>query len=309
VIPRWLIELTGDPKRKARFGPVFDENSRKLSIKEFNFDSFAFPACKSCNEEFSKVEGSLKRVFGCLLNGEAVSRDQFALLLRWFDKVRVGLWLSTLCLLKNLNDIKPHFYINSRVDVSDRMLLIYRSDFEEERLSIGGCDSLSFHYTPSCFLLVVNNCYFLNTSFDFLVSKGFGLPYPRRIFYVLDPVSGDYLGATDKLVRGLESVSEPVVGLDYDPRCAQVFQPMFGKPTIRSHFSSLYDTDYVRSICIDHAKGIGQVFYFDATASQLDRTDHQRHLNRCAHQPLSSVVRYWSVCGRLVRTHTRNQLQ
>jgi hypothetical protein len=269
VIPRWLIELTGYSKRNAMFGPILDGKTKRYSMKEFAFERFAFPACESCNAEFSKVEKALKPVFCSFLNGAAISCTQFALLLGWLDKVRVGLWLSMLYLQKGFYEITPHFYINTRVDMSDRMLLIYRSDFLGKRLTVWGSNLLSFHYTPSCFALVVNNCYFLNASFDFLVSKGFGLPYPRRMFYVLDPVSGNYLGATDDLLRGAECVSEPIVGLDYDPRCAQLFQPMFSKPNLRSLFSSLYETDYVRSVSIDHVKGIGRVFYYDDTVRMV----------------------------------------
>jgi len=264
VIPLWLIELTGDPKRNATFGPIMDTHSRKFAMKKYPFEKFAFPACKSCNEEWSRVEGSLKPILGSVLSRDPMSCGQFALLLRWLDKVRVGLWLSLLYLQKGFYEITPHFYINSRVDRSDRILLVYRSDFLGKRLTVWGCNLLSFRYTPSCFTLVVNNCYFLNASFDFLVSRGLGLPYPRRMYYVRDPRSGNYQGGLQDLVRGAECVSEPIVGLHYDPRCAQLFQPMFGKPEIRSRFSSLYNTDYVRSVSVDHAKGIGQVFYYDA---------------------------------------------
>jgi hypothetical protein len=240
-----------------------DKNNKGLVMRKFAFERFAFPACKSCNEESSRVENSLKPIFGSVLRGDPLLCDQLTLLLRWFDKVRIGLWLSYLYLQKGFYEIAPHFYINSRVDTSDRMLLIYKSDFLGKRLAIYGSNLLSFHYTPSCFTLVVNNCYFLNASCDFLISRGFGLPYPRRAYYVLDPVSGGYRVGLYYLVRGAECVSEPIVGLHYDPRCAQLFQPMFANPEIRSRFSSLYDTDYVRSVSIDHAKGIGQVFYYD----------------------------------------------
>ena len=49
-------------------------------------------------------------------------------LLTWLDKVRVGLWLASYVIQKNVSAIIPHYYINSRIDLFDRMVLLYKSD-------------------------------------------------------------------------------------------------------------------------------------------------------------------------------------
>ena len=59
VIPKWLIELTGDPKREAFFG--IDAVSEKKGPRVFSFDSFTFPACEQCNTDFAALE-SLTRL-------------------------------------------------------------------------------------------------------------------------------------------------------------------------------------------------------------------------------------------------------
>ena len=56
VLPQWLIELTGNPKRLAGFGiDLFSSKQRKYSLNQFQF-----PACKDCNNEFSSLEGKAK---------------------------------------------------------------------------------------------------------------------------------------------------------------------------------------------------------------------------------------------------------
>ena len=44
VVPKWLIKLTGNPKREAYFG--FEKNiETEVKTRTFAFDQFSFPAC------------------------------------------------------------------------------------------------------------------------------------------------------------------------------------------------------------------------------------------------------------------------
>src|ERR1035438_633033 len=60
IIPRWLLEMTGDPSRKVFLG--IDHTRNPPSIRSFAFDAFTFPACKGCNEGFSEFESSAKAI-------------------------------------------------------------------------------------------------------------------------------------------------------------------------------------------------------------------------------------------------------
>ena len=95
VIPRWLIELTGDPNRMARFGFQIGEDE-SIKFREFRFSKFTFPACTECNSIHSVLETAAGRIVGQILNDEPVSGDNLSTLLDWLDKVRVGLWLGFL---------------------------------------------------------------------------------------------------------------------------------------------------------------------------------------------------------------------
>src|SRR6516225_4462315 len=129
VLPRWLIVLTGDPKRIAGFGPDF-LNKR---AREFAFDELTFPACSKCNADFAALENGAEQVVRKLLAHQAVVPYELTLLLDWLDKVRVGMWLGYLYLDKNMVGIEPKFHIIQRLGLYDRMVGIIRV----EKLSQG----------------------------------------------------------------------------------------------------------------------------------------------------------------------------
>ena len=58
IIPQWLIKETGDPNRKALFG-INKKNQEHII---FNFNSFVFPACEECNNEYSQLENKVKSI-------------------------------------------------------------------------------------------------------------------------------------------------------------------------------------------------------------------------------------------------------
>jgi hypothetical protein len=91
VIPRWLIEMTGDPKRQVSFGTYNLDNKPPTVLA---FDQFTFPACGQCNRDFSDLEGRARRVTERLLLRDGLTATDFNCLLDWLDKIRIGMWLG-----------------------------------------------------------------------------------------------------------------------------------------------------------------------------------------------------------------------
>ncbi|QNF21626.1 hypothetical protein FT688_20720 [Aeromonas hydrophila] len=131
IVPKWLIELTGDKNRQILAGRDWSDGSLKERV--FSFSSFTLPACKLCNSEYGILEGETKPIILNIINNKEVSHDDINKLLDWFDKVRIGLWFSTIVLNKNHNGIKPHFYISDRIGKSDRALLIYKNTENDKK--------------------------------------------------------------------------------------------------------------------------------------------------------------------------------
>ena len=149
IIPKWLIEFTGDPKRMASLGiPWNDPNG----IRAFSWSSFHFPACESCNTKYSELEGAVKSIFFKMSYYSPLTAEELNLLLDWFDKVRIGLWLGMRYLNQNVFVVKPKFYIDQRIGAKDRVLIIYDSKYPRKKLVISGVDTPAFSYAPSVFL-------------------------------------------------------------------------------------------------------------------------------------------------------------
>lgn len=181
VIPKWLIELTGNPKRKAYFGyeHAIQSHTRR---RTFSFDSLRFPSCASCNQKYSDLESRTKLIIEKMLVSDYLSALEMNTLLDWFDKVRVGLWLGYQYLDGNPAGIKPKFYIEKRIGANDRMLVIFKADTDHQGLTFFGCDLPSFTFTPSCFSIRINNLCFLNMSYNDLFSRRIGFPFPVKSF-------------------------------------------------------------------------------------------------------------------------------
>lgn len=254
VIPRWLIELTGDPKRTARFGPFWNSEKAQLENLEIPFDQFKFPSCEECNTNYSDLEGRAKKVIASILDDIPLDQDQLFLLLTWLDKIRVGLWLAIFYLHRCVSGIEPHMFIESRLNKTDRITFIYKSDYLGSRLNFPGTNTPSFQYLPCCFTLIINNYAFFNMATDFLISRRIGLPYPEESWWEGWPK------VAFAMVQGSGRVRLPLIRKSLNTRCAQIYQPMFSRKEIRELIPSAYDNDYVRSLALDHDKGIGKVF-------------------------------------------------
>jgi len=256
VIPRWLIELTGNPKRNAHFGYQRDIES-KLQLRTFSFDAFKFHSCKSCNQKYSKLETDTKTIIERILTLDSLSAEDFNILLDWFDKLRIGLWLGLRYLNKNPAGITPKFYIEQRVGVNDRMLAIFKTDADISGINYFGCEYPSFTYTPSCFSVRINSIYFLNMSYNDLFSRRIGFPYPIESFEMPGQKQlGHYTRCRNRVMIPLLKKRLTISG-------TEIYQPMFRFRNSEPQEKQLYDTRYVHENSLDWAKGIGKVFIQD----------------------------------------------
>jgi len=202
VLPQWLIDLTGPPKRVVNFGS--DPITGK--VPRFDWSSFVFPSCRRCNDSYSTLEGKAKGLIERLLDRDPIEANDYVILLDWLDKVRVGLWLGYTYLHKNPLKILPTFHIDSRIGQKDRMLAIYTIDTQRKGLNTYGAETLCFHFQPSCFSLNINNIYILNMSWDFMCSARCGFPFPRDA--VIDLDNGGMLECSDLIIN--HKVKHPI---------------------------------------------------------------------------------------------------
>lgn len=254
VIPQWLISQTGDPKRLITIGPMWDREARTLGFKQIPFDQFQFPACDSCNSIFSVLEDKAKFAFGRLLRDEPLQAEDFITILSWLDKVRVGLWLGYYMLSKNVAFINPSFQISKRMDVSDRSLLLYKSNVYERGITITGANTPAFQYSPTVFSLRINNYFLFNLSTDGLISRRLGLPYPYKIAFT----DSDHLfKATYE--SGFERTLLPLLRIRYRQGCTIIHQPMI-RQEIRQAMEEKYRTIYCLDKFSDIENGIGKIY-------------------------------------------------
>jgi hypothetical protein len=177
VLPRWLIGLTGDPKRVGHFG--IDFTKKQIGVRQFAFDSLTFPACYDCNSAFGILEAAAEKVVRKLLSHQTVSTPDLMLFLDWLDKVRVGMWLAFFYLDKNFAGIKPRFHIIQRLGMYDRMVGIVRLEDSTPRLTFSGTDSKFYQFSPTCLGLGISGFYFISASGMSLCSQRLGFPYLR----------------------------------------------------------------------------------------------------------------------------------
>lgn len=227
IIPKWLIELTGDLNRIITLGISWNHLMKEDEIKEmkFSFNSFQFPACKSCNEEFSNLESLVKQIIQKILSEEYITVQETDILLDWFDKVRVGLWLGFLFLEKGFIPVKPKFHITRRIGDKDRSLVIYKFDDKQKGIQFGGANLPCFSFNPSCFSLTINNYLFVNTSHDFIYSKNFGFPFPTNVRMENGAFLFDF-------VEGSCIVRNKPFRVPFLPGGLEIYQPIIQKETL-----------------------------------------------------------------------------
>lgn len=173
VIPKWLIEYTGNPKRTFNIGPIY--GSARV-VRQLSADQFHFPACESCNSKYSDLEGQTSRIVVNMCEGNLIKTSDLHSLLDWLDKVRIGLWLGFRYLCTDFWGIDPKFHIEQRMGQQDRGLLIYRMKGKSRGVNFAGVNSPIFAYMPSAFLLRINNFFLYNFSYHGAFSSRLGFP-------------------------------------------------------------------------------------------------------------------------------------
>lgn len=249
VIPQWLLKHTRAIDKEGYFG--FDKSTGVP--RRFAFKAFTFPACEACNTLFAELEAKAKPIILKLLSNDPLSNEDFHYLLDWFDKVRIGLWIGFYYLDKNVGNISPKFHIRSRITQHDRMLYILNVRNETPELSFRGCDTLSFHFTPSCFTMNINNFCFYNISSPFLFSRRIGFPYPSKSYLRKDGLA-DY-----SFEPARQRIMYPLIRKPFAFKGVGIYQPIF-RSVLNTHFYAFYDNDYIKSNSLSFQNGVGDIF-------------------------------------------------
>jgi hypothetical protein len=253
VLPSWLLGMTGGLNRPLHL-PLL-RNKFEKPERPMSFGSFHFPACESCNFNFSSLENTVKPIVERMMAGGGITNEEVSTFLDWLGKVRTGLWLGILFLEKNPFNIAPRFHIGKRMGGKDRVVVIYRTSENWRGISFIGINFPIFHHAPSCFSLIVNHLGFFNISTEYLFSRRLGFPYPEHS-------SLHESGLSESIMKsGRERVMFPLLKYPYSTVGTELFQPMFPIKTIVNadplELSNLYNTNYVRNYSLKHAEGVG----------------------------------------------------
>lgn len=258
VIPQWLIEMTGDKNRMGSFGVDYYKilnnkfKSEQIKTRKYPFLNFTFPACIKCNGRYgSELESKAKIVLTKILSKQKINIDEVSTLLDWFDKVRIGLWLGYLYYNEQLEELKPRFYIDDRIKQKDRALFIYKCRENIEGINIVGPGGMLFSMIPSCFLLRINNYFFLNISKDALLLKDLGYPYPT--IYSINSDGKTYYTTAS----GFETINQNLLS-EYRIKetSKAVLQPIF------KQFEHICQSEapYIVNNSLEQDKGIGSIY-------------------------------------------------
>lgn len=185
IIPKWLIEITNSKEINAGYDFT---SEKEPGERIMNALSFTFPACTSCNTKMKKLEDQAAPVIIKLLNFETyLSETETINLLDWFDKIRIGLWLAFHYLDSAQYKYGPHFHISSRIGKKDRVLGFFYIDKIKSGYNFYNAQSPIFKIFPSWLGFRILNIFFITGSYDFLLSKNTGYPYPKKWYLIDNP--------------------------------------------------------------------------------------------------------------------------
>lgn len=274
IIPKWLIKLTGDENRiislGLNFNDLFENNTVDFKNRLFSFKSFQFPACTSCNSKYSEFENKTSKTFKKILNNEYIDAYEIDLLLDWFDKLRIGLWLGSLTLDKIKEDVNPKFFIDNRIGKKDRALYVYKlNDDKNNGINFHGFNTPGFQFAPCVLGFRVNNYFFINYSKEFLLSKNLGFPYFEH-----DGFDDNSRGEFYRPFKGSNRLVTPVL------------KTIFHKPTI-AFFQSILDlnmipedfkNDYVCDNLLIENVGRTKIYYYDSYEKKINQLGNDEEI-------------------------------
>ena len=252
VIPQWLIRMAGVEKK-----PIYSPHPQLG--RDISFMQFSFPACTECNSKYAVLEGMVKPVLERVLAGQSISGADASLLMDWFDKVRIGMWLSNMFYSPALkHDVQPHYQIDFGVAKKDRMLSIQKLNLKEgenKGIFCAGTMTHLFNYCPVAFTMVINDYYFFNASTHNLISPRVGFP---KITNVQTEKDNNVYVCANVVNNEHKKVVNPVVqsftpGLDSVTFYQPIFRDFLGAPKFNVD-------DYMTQHSYDVSKGLGGVF-------------------------------------------------
>jgi len=301
VIPKWLIELTGDPKRTWNLGVRFGEKDEAKRERKFAADQFQFPACESCNRAYAALEGRAKIYLAKLITAEALTARQWDDLLDWFDKIRIGLWLGMRLFHQELVLMPPKF--RERIGRKDRCLLVYRINPDHEGLIMHGVGDPVFLNWPSCFALTVNGLIFVNVSNDYLLAARIGFPFPRKLVDVKDrTLVSDF----DAFYR----TKTPLLRFGFYPASIAVYQAILMKSEDvvgegEDEYAALQDDAFVRDRLIPGSDSRSLIHTSDGMntgACKPDALIKERELSQDAYRHgVDYLVRFFEYREHMLR--------
>lgn len=259
VIPLWLIKHTGDPKRIVYHGMHFGNGPSEMRPKRFAFDQYRFPACRDCNETWGVLEENVKRTIIAIEAEDPVTESELSELLDWFDKVRVGIWLSRQMDGSTISIVDPKFHINQRVGASDRLLYISRGGNAKALTTIGVGGAL-FGFMPSVFALRINSLMFFNASSAGLFGHRLGFP---KLSDRAIQVDGSRMYSFH-IDGGLHQVKKRVVHQRYPFSAIKLYQPMYRYLNTHHLWQEHFKSQYVLQNSRDWSRGEGAIFHDNA---------------------------------------------
>lgn len=274
VIPKWLIEITGDPNRITLIGKYRD------TLRKYSWKNFTFPACDKCNGEYAKLECKAKVVVVKLLKKTSIDESEINDLLDWLDKVRIGIWLGYIQ-LDEQNDLKPNFYIKQRLGVSDRLASIHYLNDNQLGIGYTCTDFPAFRTSPCCFALFINNIAIFNLSKEFAFSRRLGFPFPNKTLFI----PNDSRLQIDYFIEGFQKVMLPLMRKPLLNNSIKIYQSIiksigdnipegiktdYYKKYFADDKSSIFiENDFTKEIgFIDGKLNIGKPIEFDRTSLQ-----------------------------------------
>lgn len=242
VIPQWLSKYLG------RYNSVCDLSG--VTDLQIPFKGLTFPACEKCNSADSALEAAAKDVVEKMMSAQPVTGLEINTLLDWFDKLRIGIWLGQLMLSKKIDTIVPNFYINDRIALKDRMLIIEHVEGVGKGLGLVGSNNNMFQYSPNAFQVWFNDVLITSVSSTGLVGNKLGFPVVGKISGLGESVC--YM----KISKGRNKTTHPVVmNIDATDKTV-IYQPIFKEYT--NH--ECYNVPYVLKHCYDYKTGLGGIF-------------------------------------------------
>lgn len=272
IIPKWLIKLTGDENRKITLGFNFNEIFKEepdINLRLFSFKHFQFPACTKCNTKYAALEKDAAAIVKNILNSEYIDSQEINILLDWFDKVRIGLWLGSITLDKIQDEVDPKFFIDNRIGKKDRALYVYKISEKQSGVNFHGFNSPGFQFAPCVCGFRINNFFFISYSRDQLISENLGFPYFE--FLDLDENSRAEIFEPKK---GSEKFKTPLIKENF-------FRPTF------SFYQSILDldqtpqefiTDYVKDNLSTFYENRSKIYYYDSIFKKVERLEESTEI-------------------------------